>query len=88
SDVVAAGLGIDGFRVVDLDRLEKAATRYAPTTRSRSRTADDADPDDYDGLAYEPDWGWVNPDTGYTVEFDLPTNLTERWRANTARNSR
>ena len=81
SDVVAAGLGLDGFRVVDLARLEKSAARYTPTSRTPGGVAGDEHPQ-YDGLVFEQGWGWVNPDTGYTVEF-APDALD--WKPTTIR---
>jgi hypothetical protein len=82
TDVLEAGLGIDGFRVVDLDRLERAAIHYGQAS-PRSRPTIDAP---YPGLAFERGYGWFNPQTDYVVASD--PGWYEQWRANTAANSR
>ncbi|GAA1543281.1 hypothetical protein [Nocardioides humi] len=70
TDVLDAGLRLDGFRVVDLDRLERAATQYAPGGGGSVGSSGSLDADEYDGLARVEGLGWVNANNGYVVQFD------------------
>lgn len=70
SDVLDAGLRLDGFRVVDLGRLEACAAQYGPPGPGSRGVAGSLDGDEYDGLVFEPGLGWVNTYTDYIVQFD------------------